>query len=87
MIFNARHPELRSGEVFLRNDADNGFARVKVVLPSARQGKVGYNIHGGKLADKVGLKPIFVDPGELHNAGGPLMLEVRYAESLELQQA
>ncbi|WP_128948286.1 hypothetical protein [Bradyrhizobium nanningense] len=82
---NDRHPELRSGEIFLRNDADNGFARVKAVLPSARQGEIGYNIRGKKLDDEAGLKPIFVAPDELRAAGGPLMLEVRYAELAEQQ--
>lgn len=78
--FNQRHPERRDGEVFLRNDADTGFARVKAVLPSARQGSIAYNVRGDKLAEEVGLKPIFVEAGELDAADGPLMLEVRYAE-------
>ena len=84
-VTNKRHPELQPGESFLRNDADCGFKRTKAVLPSARQGQIAYNIHGGRLSDEVGLKPIFVRPDELEAAGGPLMLEVRYAEIQERQ--
>ena len=83
MGFNEGHPELRSGEVFLRNDTDNGFVRVKAVLPSSRRGEIGYDIHGKELTEKMRLKPIFVAPDELQAAGGPLMLEVRYAELSE----
>lgn len=41
--------------------------------------------NGDRLADGAGLKPIFIDPAELEKAGGPLMLEVRYAEIPECQ--
>lgn len=84
MFYNVDHPELQPGEVFLRNDSDCGFSRVKAVLPSARQGQTAYHIYGDKLD---GLKPIFVCPDELKAAGGSLMLEVRYAEICERQQA
>jgi hypothetical protein len=75
--FNQNHPELRPGEVFLQNDANNGFSRVKAVLPSARQGEIAYNIDGGELAGEM-VKPIFVDPDELEEIGGHLMVEVAH---------
>lgn len=80
MICNTSHPELRPGEIFLRNDAGCGFSRVKAVLPSARQGQTAYDIYGNKITVMDKVKPIFVLPSELEAAGGALMLEVRYAE-------
>lgn len=53
--FNATHPELRPGEVFLRNASKISFGRIKD--PSKRLGETSYDTSGGLMP---GYQPVFV---------------------------
>ena len=63
MTFNAEHPELEDGEMFLSNTNEEGYQRIR--WKTKRRGEVAYNIDG-IIIDKqsINLFPVFVQKQE-----------------------
>ena len=73
-----KHPDLKEGEVFIRNDGSEGFKRLLTVLKTARQGTKAFNINRA-LIQLEGFKPIFCQKEELDQNGGESKLDARIA--------
>ncbi|MFA7208966.1 MAG: hypothetical protein WC120_01650 [Parcubacteria group bacterium] len=64
---NDRHPELKSGEMFLCNAGKESFDGF--LWETKRRGNMAYNIYGDPIDDKKGYYPIFIQIIEAERRG------------------